>query len=204
MAEPVPAPERGQVRPVRRWRRRLWFTVALLAAPLGVGAIATALGVGGDGSAALENQELDSGPRSGPAPGFRLPSLADRTSTVALADFRGRPVVLNFWASWCLPCRREMPLLAAAERRLGGAVSFVGINYQDDTEDALALVADTGVTYPSGVDSDGEVGRRYGLYGMPTTVFIATDGRIVGRYMGEMSTTTLDRLLVQLVERGES
>ena len=205
-AEPGPAPERGEVRRVgrlRRWRRRLWLTVALVATPLGVGFIAATLGVAGSGSVTTDSQELDSGPRAGPAPGFRLPSLTDGTTTVALVDFRGRPVVLNFWASWCLPCRREMPLLAAADRRLGGAVSFVGVNYQDTTEEALALVDDTGVTYPSGVDSDGEVGRSYGLYGMPTTVFIAADGRIVGRYLGEMSTATLDRFLVQLVETGD-
>lgn len=204
MAEPGPGPDRARVLPVGRWRRRLWLTVVLLAAPLGVGAVATAVGVDGGGSVTIDNQELDDGPRSGPAPEFRLPSLTDGTVTVALADFRGRPLVLNFWASWCLPCRREMPLLAAAERRLGDSVSFVGVNYQDTTEDALALLADTGVTYPNAVDGDGEVGRRYGLYGMPTTVFIAADGHIVGRYLGEMSTTILDGLLVQLVETGGS
>ena len=204
MAEPGPAPDRTRLLSVGRWRRRLWLTVVLLAAPLGVGAVATAVSVDGGGSATIDTQELDGGLRSGPAPEFRLPTLTDGTVTVALADFGGRPLVLNFWASWCLPCRREMPLLAAAERRLGDSVSFVGVNYQDTTEDALALLADTGVTYPNGSDSDGEVGRRYGLYGMPTTVFIAADGQIVGRYLGEMSTTTLDGLLVQLVETGRS
>lgn len=192
---PGAVPARG----VRRWRRPLLLVVALVAVPLSVGAVATLLSTPGTGSATIDNQQLDLGPRSGPAPEFRLPSLTDEAATVAIADFRGRPVVLNFWASWCLPCRREMTLLAAADRRLSGVVSFVGVNYQDATDDALALVADTGVTYPSGVDGDGEVGRAYGLYGMPTTVFIAPGGEIVGRYLGEMSTTTLDRFLVELV-----
>ncbi len=197
---PGAVPARG----LGRWCRSLLLAAALVAVPLSVGAVATVLGTPGAGSATVDNQKLDLGPRSGPAPQFRLPSLTDEAAMVAIADFRGRPVVLNFWATWCLPCRREMPLLAAADRRLGGAVSFVGVNYQDSTDEALALLADTGVTYPSGMDVDGEVGRSYGLYGMPTTVFIAADGRIVGRYLGEMSATTLDRFIVKLVATGVS
>ncbi|MGH9217181.1 MAG: TlpA family protein disulfide reductase, partial [Acidimicrobiales bacterium] len=147
----------------------------------------------------LDNQELDTGPRSGPAPDFALPSLADSAVTIALADYRGQPVVVNFWASWCVPCRREIPRLAAAARRLEGEVAFVGVNYRDSRDDALAFVEQTGVPYPSGVDDNGAVGTRYGLVGMPTTVFVSSDGDIVGRYLGEMSQGTLDDVLDQLV-----
>jgi cytochrome c biogenesis protein CcmG/thiol:disulfide interchange protein DsbE len=92
-----------------------------------------------------------------------------------------------------------MPLLAAAARRLDGQVAFLGIDYQDTREEALAFVEETGVRYPSGVDEDGAVGRRYGLYGLPTTVFVSAEGQIAGRHLGEMSEETLDRFLDQLL-----
>lgn len=179
---------------LRRWRRRLWLGVAALGLPLAVGAVATWLG----GPGTVDHQRLDAGPRSGPASAFTLPDLADPAATVTLSEFRGRPVVVNFWASWCVPCRREMPRLAAAARRLDGRVSFVGVNYRDQRNDALAFVRQTAVPYRSGFDGDGAVGTSYGIYGLPTTVFIDARGRIVGRYLGEMKGDTLEVFLSQL------
>ena len=190
----VPVATVAAVVRLRRWRRRLWLAVAALGLLLAVGAVGSWLGAPG----AVDNQRLDTGPRSGPAPGFSLADLADPGATVSLAYYRGRPVVVNFWASWCVPCRREMPQLAAAARRLDGRVAFVGINYKDERGDALALARETAVPYRSGFDGDGAVGARYGIYGMPTTVFVDAQGRIVGRYLGEMSEETLDRFLRQL------
>lgn len=146
----------------------------------------------------VDHQRADPGVRSGPAPPFTLPDLADPSRTVALADFRGTPVVVNFWASWCVPCRREMPRLAAAARRLQGRVAFVGINYQDNRSQAIAFARKTGVRYRSGFDPDGAVGTRYRIYGMPTTLFIDARGNIVARYLGEMDGKTLDRFLRKL------
>ncbi|MPY94947.1 MAG: redoxin domain-containing protein [Acidimicrobiia bacterium] len=99
-----------------------------------------------------------------PAPTFRLPDLRDPARDIALADFAGRPVVLNFWAAWCGPCRREMPAFERLHHQLGDRVAFVGINHQDGRSDALALLAETGVTYPSAHDPAGEVAQAYGLY----------------------------------------
>lgn len=181
---------------LRRWWRRLWLATALVAVPLGVGAVATWAGVGAP--AKVDHQRLDTGPRSGPAPPFALPDLAEPGRPVALADFRGRPVVVNFWASWCVPCRREMPRLARAARRLDGRVAFLGVNYKDQRDGALAFAREAGVPYPSVVDGDGAVGQGYGVYGLPTTVFVDAEGRIVGRYLGEMKGRTLDRLLARL------
>lgn len=193
---PVHPPDERTIPRLRRWRRRMWLAAALVGAPLAVGAIATLAGVGARG--AVDNQRLDIGPRSGLAPAFILPDLAEPARTVAPADFAGRPVVVNFWASWCVPCRREMPRLAEAARRLEGRVAFLGVSYKDRREDALALARETGLPYPSAVDADGDVGSRYGVYGMPTTVFVDAEGRIVGRYLGEMKDGTLDRLLRRL------
>lgn len=181
---------------LRHWRRRLWVAVALLAGPLALGAVATLAGIGAP--RVVDNQRRDTGPRAGPAPAFALPELAEPARTVALDDFRGRPVVVNFWASWCVPCRREMPRFAEAARRLDGRVGFLGVNYKDDRAGALALAREVGLPYGSAVDADGAVGDRYGVYGMPTTVFIDGGGRIVGRYLGEMKGETLDRFLRQL------
>ncbi len=189
-----PAPALARL---RRWRRRLWLVVGLATIVLAVGWTARVVHGGGVGGS--DTQNFDGGSASGPAPQFSLPDLVDPATTVSLDQFRGRPLVINFWASWCVPCRREMPRLAAAQRRLGDRVGFVGIDYQDGNGDGLALARETGVTYPSGVNSDGAVGERYGLYGLPTTVFVAPDGRIVGRHLGELSTATLTRLLDRLV-----
>src|SRR5205807_4097898 len=105
---------------------------------------------------------------------------------VSLQALRGKPVVINFWASWCLPCRREMPAFQAAHEALGGKVAFVGIDNKDFQKDALDLVRTTGIRYPSGFDPDGSVASRYGLVGLPTTVFVSADGRLLERRVGEV------------------
>ncbi len=90
----------------------------------------------------------------------------------------------------------------AASRRLGARVAFLGVDYQDSSDDALAFAAKDGVPYPSGVDADGAVGRSFGLYGVPATVFIDGEGRVIARYLGETTGATLDRLLGRLLAGG--
>jgi len=125
------------------------------------------------------------------APHFSVPDLRDQAATVELRKLRGRPVVLNFWASWCVPCRKEMPAFEAVHGKVGDKVAFVGMNNQDTRGDALALLSETGVSYPSGFDPKGRVAEAYGLRGMPTTVFISADGRILASHAGEMSELQL-------------
>ena len=137
----------------------------------------------------------DGGGTGREAPAFDLESLSDEGERVTLADYRGTPVVLNFWASWCRPCVKEMPLLERAHRRVGDRVQFLGIDGQDSRRLARELMARTGVTYPSGYDPDDTVYRRYRLVGRPTTVFIDADGRIRGVHAGELRGDELDRLL---------
>lgn len=134
---------------------------------------------------------------SGQAPPIELPRL-DADGTVSLAALRGQPVVVNFFASWCAPCRREMPEFQAVADRLGSKVAFLGIDHQDNRQGGLAILADTGVRYASGYDPDGKVAADYGLFGMPTTVFVAADGRLLETHTGEMSKQKLEGTISRL------
>lgn len=166
------------------WRRRPYVW---LAAGLAVVAIA-ATSVG----ATRSNHAGATSVGGRPAPAFDLPRLGIDGERVRLADLAGRPVVINFWASWCVPCRREMPALQAAAEKLGGRVAFVGVNHQDGRTPAAEFERKVGVAYPSGYDPDGVVALDYGLVGLPTTVLVDAAGQIVARRIGEV---TEDQLL---------
>lgn len=165
-------------------RRKRLLAVFVILPVAGVGGVAVRQAMGPNHLAVPYVDE-------GPAPAVDVPRLGDPTARVDLAAFRGRPLVLNFWASWCIPCRKEMPALGEAAARLQGRVSFLGVNHQDGMVPAQEFVTDVGVRYPSGFDPAGDVARRYGVQGLPTTVFIGADGRIVGRKLGGMSTAQL-------------
>jgi cytochrome c biogenesis protein CcmG, thiol:disulfide interchange protein DsbE len=115
---------------------------------------------------------------------------------VRLSDLRGRPVVLNFWASWCAPCRTEAPVLAAASRSNPG-VAFLGAAIEDSAGPARSFEAEFKVPYPDGIDSQAGY-LRYGVTGPPETYFIDAQGKIRARYAGPMDGATLDRYLAEL------
>ncbi len=131
-------------------------------------------------------------------PAFSVAGLRPGQGPVALAALRGRPVVVNFFASWCHPCRAEMPLLEQAYRRWGSTVSFVGIDVSDSSASALAFAALAGVTYPLGADPSGAVAVRYQLLGLPDTVFVASNGRIAATQVGQLHTATLTADMLRL------
>jgi peroxiredoxin len=113
------------------------------------------------------------------APGFTLDSLAGQPIT--LSDLRGKVVVLNLWASWCPPCRAEMPALNAVYQKFrdqGLVVLGVNTTFQDDETSARAAIRDWGVTFPIAFDRDGATSRQYRVQAMPTTFFIGRDGVI--------------------------
>ncbi len=134
------------------------------------------------------------------APPIELPGLADPTESVAVPRL-GTPVVLNIWASWCVPCRQEMPVLQDGHARFGDEVAFIGVNHLDQREEAVDFLAETGVSYPSGYDPDGSVARTYGAFGVPTTYFITASGTIIATKTGELSeaelSSQIDRLLAE-------
>lgn len=102
-----------------------------------------------------------------------------------LGAFLGKPVVLNFWASWCPACIAEMPDLARVEAEVRDQVTFIGLDLQETNRSAAeALVAETGVDYLLGEDPDGQIYARFGGIGMPTTVFIAADGQVLEVHSG--------------------
>jgi cytochrome c biogenesis protein CcmG/thiol:disulfide interchange protein DsbE len=111
---------------------------------------------------------------------------------VSLAQLRGTPVVLNFWASWCDPCRAEAPLLQRAWLRdRARGVLFLGLNMQDITDDAHAFTRAVGATYPSLRDRSNGVAHRWGVTGLPETFFLSPRGRVVGHVIGAVSPSQL-------------
>ncbi|MEP7740273.1 TlpA disulfide reductase family protein [Nocardioides sp. 31GB23] len=122
----------------------------------------------------------------------------NETRVVDVSRLAG-PVVVNLWASWCGPCRNEMPMLAQAARR-HPEVQFVGINTQDRQEAAADLLSETGVTYPQLVDVDAVVLDDTRVPGLPVTLAVDADGRIVDRVIGEVSRSELATLLDSITE----
>lgn len=131
-----------------------------------------------------------------PAPAWNLPNLAHPSKSVALSQFRGHPLIINFWASWCPPCRVEMPALERAASELSGKVGFVGLDTQDAASAGLAFARTRRVTYPLASDN-AQVWSAYGVYGLPTTFFVSADGRILGKQTGGMTYLRLETLIHQ-------
>jgi cytochrome c biogenesis protein CcmG/thiol:disulfide interchange protein DsbE len=129
-------------------------------------------------------------------------SLEDVRSTGPAVELpAGKPVVVNFFASWCVPCREELPALEQASQQAAGSVAFVGVDVNDSRSKAVELLDATGVTFPAGYDPDGAVATDYRLRGMPTTVFVDARGRVADVAHGRLSAADLDRRLALLTGR---
>ncbi|HYY76545.1 MAG TPA: redoxin domain-containing protein [Gaiellaceae bacterium] len=127
------------------------------------------------------------------APDFALESL-DGEETISLSDYRGKAVVLNFWASWCQPCKQEAPLLQGAwERYRGDGLVVLGVDAQDLKSDARRFVERYGLTYPIAHDRNGVTLGRYGYSAFPETWFVDREGRLVGEHIrGEFTEEQLE------------
>jgi len=134
-----------------------------------------------------------------PAPDFTL-SLFDG-GKLSLADRRGSVVVVNFWASWCVPCRDEAPALKRVwlEYENKGVV-FVGVNFKDATAKATAFIEEFDITYPNGPDPYNRISKAYHITGVPETFLIAQDGRLAEWYIGPITETKLKAALEELLQ----
>ena len=113
------------------------------------------------------------------------------------ARLGGRPVVLNLWATWCLPCREEMPMLQQTQTREEAKVQFVGVDTKDRPDWAAEFLPQVNVTYPEVVDTDGQLLASVRSPGLPVTIVVDRDGRIIGQQVGRISQERLDDLIKQ-------
>lgn len=134
------------------------------------------------------------------APGFDLPVLQNSSKKVSLADFKGKPVVINFWASWCDPCNREAPLLQGSWPGLQAqGVELIGIDGGEMASQGIQFLQKYGVTYTSIADTvSGDTSLSYGVTSMPETFFIGRDGKVAARWTGQLDTKDFQKELAKI------
>ena len=169
-------------------------TKQILAALVLVGLITLGIGLygvltQGDTAAAPSGTDAIPAFEPGPAPAITGTTLDGKAFD--LADYAGTPVVLNFWASWCHPCRQELPAIAAWAKAHPD-VQVIGVDYEDDVADARTFAQSLDATWPMVVDADGRIGDAYAVPGLPATFLIDAQGRIVDRILGEVTEASLD------------
>jgi cytochrome c biogenesis protein CcmG/thiol:disulfide interchange protein DsbE len=132
-----------------------------------------------------------------PAPPFTLRDLSSG-NPVSLEKLRGRPVVINFWASWCGPCKIEHPVLEWGARQFGSQAQFLGIIFEDTEENAQGFLEDMGASFPHLVDPKSRISVDYGVSGVPETYFITADGIILTKHVGPIDPQTLTQRIQEL------
>lgn len=142
--------------------------------------------------------------RGQPAPEFFLKRL-DNGEPVRLSSLQGKPVVINFWASWCGPCRQEHPVLEWAGREFGDEVQFLGIVFEDSEDNAKTFLTQFGDPgYPQLFDPSSPAAVAYGVAGVPETYFIDASGVIVDKHVGPVNRGVMISQIDQLLKRGGS
>ncbi len=186
MANTIPLD--GELIPQDTWSLRhywRWLTVGLLVALLAL------MGWG------LRSQ--GGGPiTSGPAPDFNLTTFEGETIT--LSKLRGQVVIINFWASWCPPCREEAAYLESTWRKYQNkGVVFVGVDYLDAKPNALAYIEEFDITYPNGQDIGQRIAKAYNIKGVPETFYVDKTGQVRGVHIGPLYAPTLDDKIDELL-----
>ena len=145
---------------------------------------------------------VDRDPELRAAPSFGLTSVRPDGGPVALPE--GRPAVVNFFGSWCEPCREELPVLEAASRRYGDRVTFIGIDLYEPADRGAAMLDELGVTFAAGSDPKGRVASEYRLRGNPSTAFVAADGKLLEVVPGALTADEIERRIDHLLARRPS
>jgi thiol-disulfide isomerase/thioredoxin len=172
-----------------RRSRLIRAALALIAAAVVVSSVVLAAGYsGGSGSGRPAGIRLAA---------VHLPSVIPGTPAITAVDFRGPAVVVNFWASWCGPCEREMPNFEAVHRELGDRVVFIGIDENDTRSAAVPFLHHAGVSYQNGFDGNGTVGQSFVIPGTPCSFFIS-HGRELDVQFGPLSAPALRARIQQL------
>ena len=127
------------------------------------------------------------------APGFTLDSLTSPGQHITLSQYQGKPLIVNFWASWCEPCQQETPLLANWYSRQHGHVIIVGLDENDSAASAVRFARAKGVSYPIGVDPQLAAANAYGVTGLPQTFFLNAQHRVVDHVLGAVTQAALDK-----------
>jgi cytochrome c biogenesis protein CcmG/thiol:disulfide interchange protein DsbE len=134
-----------------------------------------------------------------PAPSFTLKAVGTG-ETIDVATLRGKPTVINFWATWCGPCYEEHPVLVQNARVLGRDVQFVGVVFNDTEQKIQAFLDQRGSAYPTLLDEQGKTAVAYGVGGVPETFFLDRNGTIVAKYAGPLTTEELQANLAKAMK----
>jgi cytochrome c biogenesis protein CcmG, thiol:disulfide interchange protein DsbE len=173
------------------WRSAARHKLAAAFVALCVAGSLAGLALAGSGSAAPAG--ATGAAADPPAPSFSFPVLGHSAQRISLADYAGRPLIVNFFASWCDPCQQETPLLARFYRTEHGQVALVGLDENDILSHALSFTRAKGVTYPVGWDPEFTAASAYGVSALPQTFFLNARHRIVDRVFGAVTLAELTK-----------
>jgi len=137
-------------------------------------------------------QHIDSPLIGKQAPDFALKAVGTG-ETIDLTQFRGKPLVVNFWATWCRPCYEEHPVLVSNAQMMQGQVQFLGVVFQDKEEKIQQFLNERGTAYPTLVDQAGKTAIAYGVGGVPETFFLDKNGTIVAKFVGPIDPESLQQ-----------
>jgi cytochrome c biogenesis protein CcmG/thiol:disulfide interchange protein DsbE len=137
-------------------------------------------------------QHIDSPLIGKQAPDFALKAVGTG-ETIDLNQFRGKPLVVNFWATWCRPCYEEHPVLVSNAQMMQGQVQFLGVVFQDKEEKIQQFLNERGTAYPTLVDQAGKTAIAYGVGGVPETFFLNRNGKVVAKFEGPIDPDTLQK-----------